>query len=168
MNKKKKVILLAGMIIFICLASLGAMKIRRAVLDHEIREQSIVEIREEEIEVEGIDRDYTFFFLTDMHVVVKDEKDSEQEKEYENSLTAFANSNGIASVDAFPFFIEYANDLDCDAMLMGGDMISYPTEAEVSYFEKQMSKLKSPYVLRSEIMTGLSLGNILPILHIWK
>jgi predicted MPP superfamily phosphohydrolase len=143
--KKRRIILLIG-ICFVCLAGLGAIKIRRAILDNDIRERSIIDVKEEEIMVEGINHDYTFFFLTDTHIVVKDESDTEVEKEYANSLTAFVNANGIASVNAFPFWIEYANDLECDAMLMGGDMISYPTEAGVSYFDENISKLKIPYV----------------------
>lgn len=111
-----------------------------------INENYITNIKLEEVETEGLKKDYNFLFLTDTHLVIKDENDTVKEQEYEDSLTSFTNKNGIKSEDAFPYWIEYANNIEIDALLMGGDIISYPTEGGVDFLKDNFLNLDVPYI----------------------
>ena len=105
------------------------------------------QIAEETIEIEGLEEEYTLLFLTDTHMVVQDEKASEQEKENTSArYREFVNSEGIPSAEQFPEWIRYANEKQVDAVLLGGDIIDTPSEANLKWLEEQLAQLKMPYL----------------------
>lgn len=100
-----------------------------------------------EIEIEGLPKDQTFIYLTDMHTIIKSEKElTKEEAELENRQQHFVNSQGILASDQFSYWIEYANKNKLDAVLFGGDMIDYPSEENIQFLATQISNLKSPYL----------------------
>jgi hypothetical protein len=103
-------------------------------------------VHEEEIKAEGIKNKYTFLYLTDNHLVVKSDSDSTEVQAESNKLIGFTNSSGINSIDAFPYWIEYANNKNVNALLMGGDMLSYPTRSGIDFMKQQLATLKTPYL----------------------
>ena len=128
----------------------------------------------ETIDIEGVDSEYNFLFLTDTHMIIPSGDDTQQIKNNAAPrLLAFKNSEGISSSDQFPYWINYANKNKMDAMLFGGDIIDYPSEANISYFEKQLSRLKVPYLYTLgnhdwtypwDYMTEYSKNNYIPML----
>ena len=105
------------------------------------------QVTEETIYIEGIEGEYTFLFLTDSHVVIRDDKASEQEQEYvELRYDMFANEEGISSAEQFPEWIAYANEMNVDAVLLGGDIIDSPSNANVEWLQEQLAKLEMPYL----------------------
>lgn len=104
-------------------------------------------VTEETVIIEGLTRKYTLLFLTDVHLVVKDGTLSEQELQYaDQRYSMFRDGDGTVSVDQFPKWITYANQMDLDGVLLGGDIIDAPTEASVDWLQEQLAGLKMPYL----------------------
>lgn len=104
-------------------------------------------ITEETIYIEGLEREYTFLFLTDSHVVIQDDSASEQERQYaEQRHGQFVNEAGVPSAEQFPEWIAYANEAGVDAVLLGGDIIDSPSDANVNWLQEQLAELEMPYL----------------------
>lgn len=107
----------------------------------------VKQITEETVCIEGLEGEYTFLFLTDTHVVVQDEKSSEEEQQYAaERYGMFHNEEGVASVEQFPEWIAYANETGVDAVLLGGDIIDSPSDANVKWLQEQLAELEMPYL----------------------
>ncbi len=101
----------------------------------------------EELDIEGVTKQYEFLFLTDTHMIVMDEADTQQMKENATPRYAeFQNKEGIASADQFQVWIDYANNEAVDAVLLGGDIIDYPSQANIAHFQTQINRLNMPYL----------------------
>lgn len=104
-------------------------------------------ITEETIYVEGLEGEYTFLFLTDSHVVIQDDGASEQERQYTaQRYGQFVNEAGVPSAEQFPEWIAYANEMEVDAVLLGGDIIDSPSEANLKWLQEQLAGLEMPYL----------------------
>lgn len=105
------------------------------------------QITEEEITIEGLTGEYDLLFLTDNHMIVMDEGDSEQIAQ--NAAPRFAmfqNKEGVSSAEQFGEWVSYANEEEVDGVLLGGDIIDYPSEANLAYLKEQLKKFHMPYL----------------------
>jgi len=100
----------------------------------------------EEIVIPGVEREYEFLFLTDLHVAIKTREEVGPFGSADERIAAFANVKGTVSSKQLPQWISYANEEEFDAVLMGGDMIDYYSEVNEAYFEGQLEGLKVPYL----------------------
>ena len=104
-------------------------------------------IREETFCLEGLEKEYTLLFLTDTHVIIRQEDAPQQEADNEASrYPAFQNEEGVPSEKQFPEWIRFANEMQVDAVLLGGDIIDTPSEANLKWLEEQLSGLNMPYL----------------------
>lgn len=102
---------------------------------------------EETIVIEGIEKEYTLLFVTDTHIVIPDPEASEQQAENEiQRVQIFINAEGISSAEQFPEWIQYANEVQVDAVLLGGDIIDTPSDANREWLKNQLSQLNMPYL----------------------
>lgn len=102
---------------------------------------------DETVYIPGLKRTYHFLFLTDMHMVVPDEEDSHQVESYADlRYDEFKNEEDVASSEQFGAWVEYANSGQVDAFLLGGDIIDYPSDANVEHLETNLEKLNMPYL----------------------
>lgn len=132
-------------------------------------------IVEETIIIEGIEEEYTLLFLTDTHVVVSDPEASEQQAENETQRAKmFVNAEGISSAEQFPSWVQYANELQVDAVLLGGDILDTPSDANLQWLKTQLSQLDMPYLYVNgnhdwtypwEYMTEVGRETYLPLLE---
>lgn len=107
-------------------------------------EQGIIE---ETIYIPGFDEEYIFLYLTDTHMIVPHVEDSEEVTEHFTSrFEEFRNEEGIPSAEQFHVWMDYANERDADAFLLGGDAIDYPSESNLLHLEKNLSELRMPYL----------------------
>lgn len=105
------------------------------------------EITEETIYIEGLEGEYTFLFLTDFHVVIQEDSAPEQERQYAAlRYDMFVNEEGVPSAEQFPTWISYANEMDVDAVLLGGDIIDSPSDANVKWLQERLGELEMPYL----------------------
>lgn len=106
-----------------------------------------LQITEKEICMEGLEGEYTLLFVTDSHAVVPGEAASEQEEEYETQRYAmFQGEDGADSASRFEAVIRYANERQVDALVLGGDIIDSPSEANLSWLSAQLAQLDMPYI----------------------
>ncbi len=134
-------------------------------------------IAEETVFIEGVEREYTLLFLTDTHMVVQDDKAPDQEKENAAArFQEFVNQEGVPSAEQFPEWIRYANEIGADAVLLGGDIIDTPSEANLKWLEEQLSQLEMPYLYVNgnhdwtypwEYMTEAGRETYLPLLELF-
>lgn len=130
------------------------------------------QITEETVYVEGLEKEYTFLFLTDSHAVIPDDGASQQEQQYaQERQVMFQNKEGVFSAEQFPEWIQYANEMKVDAVLLSGDIIDSPSDANVEWLQGQLSQLKMPYLYVPgnhdwtypwEYMTDYGIENYLP------
>lgn len=105
-------------------------------------------IREERLYIPGLDREYRFLFLTDTHLIVLSGEETEQEQQNaQTRLTQiFFNVAGQPASEQFSSFIAYANEKEVDGVLLGGDIIDFPSKANVEFLEKQLEALEVPWL----------------------
>lgn len=105
------------------------------------------QVIEEELVIDGLKGQYEVLFLTDTHIVVPDEADLPQVKQNaEPRYAEFRNEKGVPSAEQFDDWIVYANDEKLDGVILGGDIIDYPSEANVRYLKNQLDALEMPYI----------------------
>lgn len=104
-------------------------------------------IIEEELVVTGLEEEYDLLFLTDTHAVIQDDSDSEQiAANGETRYQVFLGADGVSSEEQFSDWLDYANEEQVDAVLLGGDIIDYPSEASLEYLEEELNELEMPYL----------------------
>lgn len=100
----------------------------------------------EEIVIPGVENEYEFLFLTDLHLAIKTREEVGPYGSADERIAAFANPKGTVSAAQLLQWISYANDKQFDAVLMGGDMVDYYSEANEAYLQEQVENLQIPYL----------------------
>jgi len=109
-------------------------------------EFSKLNITEKTLVIPGITGDYSFLFLSDTHMITLN--GTEEEQVTENALPRtglFKDSQGVESYENFPVWMKYANETDMDMVLLGGDIIDFPSEANLELLAKNLESLQMPY-----------------------
>lgn len=102
---------------------------------------------EETIVVEGLSEEYDLLFLTDTHMVVSSDGDSEQiGVNASERAPLFADDKGVSSALQFPAWMEYAGEQKVDALLLGGDIIDFPSRGTLEHLQKNLNTLSLPYL----------------------
>lgn len=137
-----------------------------------IEEHNVVQ---ETIVIEGLTQEYDLLFLTDTHMVVNTSDDTEQIAT--NAATRapqFVDAEGISSAVQFPAWMEYAAEQQVDAVLLGGDIIDFPSAGLVEHLQKNLNTLDMPYIYTPgnhdwtypwEYMTEKGKAEYLPLLE---
>lgn len=104
-------------------------------------------VEERTFYVEGLQQDYALLFLTDTHVVVTDPEAQGQQAENQVERSAiFVDQEGISSKDQFAGWLQYANDNQVNAVLLGGDIIDAPSQVNLDWLEEQLAALDMPWL----------------------
>lgn len=104
-------------------------------------------VTQKTIAIPGLSKEYTFLYLSDTHVIQLDGSESEQITD--NALPRmplFVDKNNISSAERFPEWIDYANVSAVDMMLFGGDIIDFPSDANLNLLKENISNLNMPYI----------------------
>ena len=104
-------------------------------------------VREEYLVIEGLEKEYELLFLTDTHVIVQSEEDDAQiTANADGRYPVFMDAIGVSAAEQFPYWMEYANEREVDAVLFGGDIIDYPSSSNVEFLNENLSELEMPYL----------------------
>lgn len=107
---------------------------------------SNLHITRKTLSVPGIKKDYSFLFLADTHVISLDGTESTKIMGNAAPRTKlFRDSEGTESYKNFPKWVEYANESDTDMVLLGGDIIDFPSTANLEFLTKNLNLLNKPY-----------------------
>lgn len=112
-----------------------------------IKEPLPFHILPKKLTVPGLQKEYTFLFLSDTHVI--ELNGTESDKVMENALPRielFKDIAGISSAERFPEWIDYANEKEVDMVLFGGDIIDFPSEGNLKLLKENTDKLSMPFV----------------------
>ena len=109
----------------------------------------------EEIVIPGLEEEYVFLFLTDLHMGIKTREDVGPYGDADERILAFSNGKGIPSAEQLPQWIDYANREDVDAVLFGGDIIDYYSDANEQYMVNQIEQLEVPYEHCWAVISGI-------------
>lgn len=133
------------------------------------------QIRTEELVIEGVSGEYDLLFLTDTHMIVMDEEDSQQVADNAAPrYKMFVNKEGVPSAEQFDEWVEYADNKALDGVLLGGDIIDYPSDANIEHLKEQLAGFDMPYLYTLgnhdwtypwEYMTETGKNTYLPLLE---
>lgn len=110
----------------------------------------------------GVSRAYELLQFSDVHVATFQASDSEEAKEkavrqealWRKQRVDFARKFGetydserlLSSTECLERLIDHANDRRPDAVLLTGDLIDYPSEANQAFLERSLRRIASPYL----------------------
>jgi len=89
--------------------------------------------------------EFTIFFIADSHISMCDDRDAELLEKSANRSNSFT-VEGAAPEETFDRLIKEANKSNADLVILGGDIIDSAMYASVEHVEKQLKKLKKPYI----------------------
>lgn len=139
----------------VCLCACGKEEITKEPQPDEakIETGSITETEEyitwdeKELSVSGLNKEYEIWFLADSHMTLCNSDEAEEIIEYAAQRTAgFVNEMGVSSDLIFSEFIDTANEEKPDMILFGGDILDFPSEANVSFLKAELDRLEIPFV----------------------
>ena len=139
-------------------------------LEGQLTQDNLIQLQytEQKVVVPALSKDYQLLFITDSHVVISSENDSEEQKAYANErreLFLFPNateekklggdssdaeasnakaSAGITSDITFDRMLSNIPE-DIDVLALGGDIIDSPSDSELKYLKNELSKVAIPY-----------------------
>lgn len=103
-------------------------------------------VRQEVIDVEGINGEHKIFFLADSHISMCDDRDAELMDKATQRAASFA-ADGIQAQDRFDAIIGKAGETDREMVILGGDIIDSAMYASIEHVKEQLDSLSSPYLL---------------------
>lgn len=99
-----------------------------------------------DITIPGLTGEYNFLFLTDTHIIVSDENEEQQIREYASQRQPIFDSEEPVDIPQLDSWMEYIDEQDYDGLLLGGDIIDFPSSANLEYLASSLQKLKTPYL----------------------
>lgn len=101
----------------------------------------------ETIEISGLSKEYKFLYITDAHLILLDGTENENVKEYAmERMAGFAHDNAFPIEEQFEMWLSEAEKEQVDTVLLGGDTIDFPSDANINYLDEHLSALKIPYM----------------------
>jgi len=126
------------------------VKIQRDFYDAEYNTNILSNINMIELHNDKIKYKYEFVFMADLHASIMDE--SELDEKIRNSLVernnlfTTLNSNHISSDKIFPEIIDYTNNINANALLLGGDIIDSPSNSNIQFLRENLKRVKTDYL----------------------
>ena len=108
----------------------------------------IEEIKQVELIIPGLKNSYRFIQISDSHLVLCDDRDSKRHQEIANWRVDTFKHREITSTERFDAIIEmiHKDPEKYDGVLFTGDIIDFPTKANIEYMKNAISGLPIPYV----------------------
>ena len=110
--------------------------------------KNLLSFDERKIYIPELESDYEIWFLADSHVIAENGSEDEQTAAYAaERKPGFLHESGYTSDVVFSQFIDMANEQKPDLVLLGGDIIDFPSEANVDFLKRELGRLKVPYIM---------------------
>lgn len=86
-------------------------------------------------------------FVSDIHAIVMSQQGAERELAYEKERFAvFERETAVSTLERFEDVAAYVNSEDVDLLILGGDIVDCPSEANIKLLSEQLQKLTKPYI----------------------
>lgn len=100
---------------------------------------------EKEIEIPGLQKEYTIAVVNDQHIIVEDgDYAKEKEEEVDSRYGLFCNEEGVHSSDAWQGIVEDVNNLQPDGVVLDGDMIDFFSQANLDCLMGGLKEIEAP------------------------
>lgn len=147
--KNKKIISIIVIILFIfailivCLRMRNE-KIEKVFYEPEYNKELITGINQIEIKNDAIKNKYQFVFISDLHASIIDE--NEPDEQIRQALiernNMFYGEEKDKSQKVFSEIINYTNNKNADALLLGGDIIDSPSNSNLKFLKDNIKNVK--------------------------
>ncbi|MCH5342389.1 MAG: metallophosphoesterase [Acetatifactor sp.] len=99
------------------------------------------------IHISGLEREYTFLWLSDMHIITENDEIAVEDLEtVEGRRESFKNAAGMYSDEFWSRLSKILDDWGADALFFGGDMIDYAANANIACLKEGIDNLDTPYL----------------------
>lgn len=100
---------------------------------------------EKEIEIPGLQKEYTIAVVNDQHIIVEDgDYAKEKEEEVDSRYGLFCNEEGVHSSNAWRGIVEEVNALKPDGVVLDGDMIDFFSQANLDCLMEGLKEIEAP------------------------
>jgi len=109
---------------------------------------NLITFDEKKIHIPQLEQDYEIWLFSDSHITLENGTEEEQTALYAaERKQVFTNDTGFSSDIIFSQFIDRANEKKPDLILFGGDIIDFPSEANVTFLKNELQRLEVPYIM---------------------
>ncbi len=107
----------------------------------------ILQWEENSITIPGLQQDYEVWVMSDLHMTLVNEDESDEIIQYaKERAPVFTNEAGVSSDAILSAFVKEANEKQPDLILFGGDILDFPSEANLAFLQENLDALTVPYV----------------------
>ena len=119
--------------------------------------------------IEGIDREYTIAWVSDLHLVSDHEAGEALGDVHAEYLDAInkryeelaVTADGIHAEELWPEIVKYLNYNDFDGIIFGGDMMDYCSNSNIAMIKEGLDSLHVPYIyIRADHDYGAYYGGV--------
>lgn len=108
-------------------------------------EASNIQTEEVQWVIPEVSKDYRFVYIADLHIIIDDDAISEENKGTVNDRrNLFSDVEGTCGADLWDRYVNAINSYECDAVLLGGDMLDFASPANIQKLQEGISKIKHP------------------------
>lgn len=108
---------------------------------------SVISWDEKYVVIPELQNEYEVWFFADSHIIITDDSAPEEVQNYAaERQPVFANNMGVEPARIFTQFIEQANAEQPDLILFGGDILDFPSDANIAFLKEELGKLSVPYL----------------------
>lgn len=105
-----------------------------------------VNIEEVHITVPGMEGEVKLAYLSDLHIVTMSDEIIESYRENAKERLNSMSYKGVSAADQLPGWIDTLNSTGADYVLFGGDMVDFPSKANIDHLKSGIEKLNIPYM----------------------
>lgn len=99
------------------------------------------------VTIPGLTQEYHFLFLSDLHIIVEDERISNEDIETVHSRLLWSSVyEGKSAADYWGELMEILDSCNADAILLGGDMIDFCSPSNVACLKEGLDNTSTPYM----------------------
>ena len=102
-------------------------------------------IRNIDIEVEGLDREYHYIIGSDLHIVVNNDEVAEDKKDYIADRVKMFSENDVTSAERWETLPLLFNRCNPDAVILNADIVDFCSQANCDVLKAGLDKLTVPY-----------------------
>ena len=100
-----------------------------------------------DINIPGLEREYTFLWLSDLHIITDNNEIAAEDAEtVAGRRESFKNAVGMYSDEFWSQLSEALDAWGADALFFGGDMIDHAANANIACLKEGLDKLETPYL----------------------
>lgn len=119
--------------------------------------------------LEGLDREYTIAWVSDLHLVSDHEAGQELGDVHGEYLDAInkryeelaVTADGVHAEELWPEIVKYLNYNDFDGIIFGGDMMDYCSNSNIAMIKEGLDSLHVPYIyVRADHDYGAYYGGV--------